>query len=92
MASSQSTKDAIGKSLALFKGLNLAVGDVVEHLEVMTSEAHEKLNNLPQGVLAKNLFLKDKKKNNWLLTIRHDRKLNLGDLAKMLVSQRKEST
>lgn len=37
------------------------------------------------GVVAKNLFLKDKKKKGlWLLSVRHDRQVNLGDVAKRL--------
>lgn len=37
------------------------------------------------GAITKNLFLKDKKKKSlWLVSIRHDRQVNLNDLAKKL--------
>ncbi|KAL0177048.1 hypothetical protein M9458_025942, partial [Cirrhinus mrigala] len=37
------------------------------------------------GVVTKNLFLKDKKKKGlWLLSARHDRQVNLADVAKRL--------
>lgn len=38
-----------------------------------------------KGAHSKNLFLKDKKKKNyWLVTVLHDRQINLNDLAKQL--------
>ncbi|KAJ0066797.1 hypothetical protein NL108_002812, partial [Boleophthalmus pectinirostris] len=37
------------------------------------------------GAVSKNLFLKDKKKKSlWLVSARHDRQVNLNDLAKKL--------
>lgn len=37
------------------------------------------------GAVTKNLFLKDKKKKSlWLVSVRHDRQVNLNDLAKKL--------
>lgn len=59
--------------------------ETVEHPEVFTVEAmmtHLDSINL-DGVVVKNLFLKDKKKKGlWLVTALHDRELNLTDLAK----------
>lgn len=38
-----------------------------------------------KGAHSKNLFLKDKKKKNyWLVTVLHDRQINLNDLGKQL--------
>ncbi|XP_028676055.1 prolyl-tRNA synthetase associated domain-containing protein 1-like [Erpetoichthys calabaricus] len=57
----------------------------VEHPEVFTVE--EMMPHLQHlsGTVSKNLFLKDKKKKGlWLVTARHDRQVNLNDLAKKL--------
>ncbi|XP_061084846.1 prolyl-tRNA synthetase associated domain-containing protein 1 [Conger conger] len=57
----------------------------VEHPEVFTVE--EMLPHLQHlsGAVTKNLFLKDKKKKGlWLVSVRHDRAVNLNDLAKKL--------
>ncbi|XP_068183764.1 prolyl-tRNA synthetase associated domain-containing protein 1 [Antennarius striatus] len=57
----------------------------VEHPPVFTVE--EMMPHLQGvgGAVTKNLFLKDKKKKNlWLVSVRHDRQVNLGDLAKKL--------
>ncbi|KAM9316996.1 prolyl-tRNA synthetase associated domain-containing protein 1-like [Gastrophryne carolinensis] len=57
----------------------------VEHPEVFTvEEMMPHVQHLP-GAHSKNLFLKDKKKKGlWLVTVLHDRQVNLNDLAKKL--------
>uniref|UniRef100_A0A3B5QF45 PrdX deacylase domain-containing protein 1 n=2 Tax=Xiphophorus maculatus TaxID=8083 RepID=A0A3B5QF45_XIPMA len=57
----------------------------VEHPPVFTVE--EMMPHLQDvsGAVTKNLFLKDKKKKGlWLVSARHDRQVNLNDLAKKL--------
>lgn len=57
----------------------------VEHPQVFTVE--EMMPHLQgvSGAVTKNLFLKDKKKKGlWLVSARHDRQVNLNDLAKKL--------
>ncbi|KAM4607256.1 prolyl-tRNA synthetase associated domain-containing protein 1 [Polymixia lowei] len=57
----------------------------VEHPPVFTVE--EMMPHLQEvsGAVTKNLFLKDKKKKSlWLVSTRHDRQVNLNDLAKKL--------
>lgn len=57
----------------------------VEHPPVFTVE--EMMPHLEgvSGAVSKNLFLKDKKKKGlWLVSARHDRQVNLNDLAKKL--------
>ncbi|XP_039889886.1 prolyl-tRNA synthetase associated domain-containing protein 1-like [Simochromis diagramma] len=57
----------------------------VEHPPVFTVE--EMMPHLQgvNGAVTKNLFLKDKKKKGlWLVSARHDRQVNLNDLAKKL--------
>uniref|UniRef100_A0A3Q3QEM1 PrdX deacylase domain-containing protein 1 n=1 Tax=Monopterus albus TaxID=43700 RepID=A0A3Q3QEM1_MONAL len=57
----------------------------VEHPPVFTVE--EMMPHLQDvnGAVTKNLFLKDKKKKGlWLVSTRHDRQVNLNDLAKKL--------
>ncbi|XP_008320411.1 prolyl-tRNA synthetase associated domain-containing protein 1 [Cynoglossus semilaevis] len=57
----------------------------VEHPPVFTVE--EMMPHLQDvtGAVTKNLFLKDKKKKSlWLVSARHDRQVNLNDLAKKL--------
>ncbi|XP_033956873.1 prolyl-tRNA synthetase associated domain-containing protein 1 [Pseudochaenichthys georgianus] len=57
----------------------------VEHPPVFTVE--EMMPHLQEvsGAVTKNLFLKDKKKKGlWLVSARHDRQVNLNDLAKKL--------
>ncbi|CAL8297915.1 unnamed protein product [Merluccius merluccius] len=57
----------------------------VDHPPVFTVE--EMMPHLQDvgGAVTKNLFLKDKKKKTlWLVTVRHDRQVNLADLSKHL--------
>ncbi|KAI2657368.1 prolyl-tRNA synthetase associated domain-containing 1-like protein [Labeo rohita] len=57
----------------------------IDHPEVFTVEEMMLHMAHVSGVVAKNLFLKDKKKKGlWLLSVRHDRQVNLGDVAKRL--------
>ncbi|XP_001510211.3 prolyl-tRNA synthetase associated domain-containing protein 1 [Ornithorhynchus anatinus] len=57
----------------------------VEHPEVFTVEEMMPHVKHLKGAHSKNLFLKDKKKKGfWLVTVLHDRQVNLNDLAKKL--------
>ncbi|XP_048864435.1 prolyl-tRNA synthetase associated domain-containing protein 1 [Brienomyrus brachyistius] len=57
----------------------------VDHPEVFTVEEMMPHVQHLKGAVTKNLFLKDKKKKGlWLVSTRHDRQLNLNDLAKKL--------
>ncbi|XP_016358931.1 prolyl-tRNA synthetase associated domain-containing protein 1 isoform X2 [Sinocyclocheilus anshuiensis] len=57
----------------------------VDHPEVFTVEEMMPHVAHLSGAVTKNLFLKDKKKKSlWLLSVRHDRQLNLSDVAKRL--------
>ncbi|XP_002737969.1 prolyl-tRNA synthetase associated domain-containing protein 1-like [Saccoglossus kowalevskii] len=57
--------------------------EVFEHPEVFTVETMMPyVGHLP-GVHTKNFFLKDKKKKGlWLMTVKHDREVNLGKISK----------
>jgi len=54
----------------------------VEHPEVFTVEAMMPHLKNVDGVVCKNLFLKDKKKNLYLLSAAHDKEVKLNDVAK----------
>ncbi|XP_033000994.1 prolyl-tRNA synthetase associated domain-containing protein 1-like [Lacerta agilis] len=57
----------------------------VEHPEVFTVEEMMPYVQHLKGAHSKNLFLKDKKKKGfWLVTVLHNRQINLNDLAKKL--------
>jgi len=56
----------------------------VEHPEVFTVEAMMPYLKNVEGAICKNLFLKDKKKNFYLLSARHDREVKLNDVAKAI--------
>nr|XP_028580945.1 prolyl-tRNA synthetase associated domain-containing protein 1-like isoform X1 [Podarcis muralis] len=57
----------------------------VEHPEVFTVEEMMPYVQHLKGAHSKNLFLKDKKKKGfWLVTVLHDRPINLNHLAKKL--------
>lgn len=57
----------------------------VDHPEVFTVEEMMPHVQHLSGAVTKNLFLKDKKKKSlWLVSTRHDRQVNLNDLAKKL--------
>lgn len=58
---------------------------VIEHPEVFTVEAMMPYLKDTDGLVCKNLFLKDKKKKKlWLVTALHDQKVNLSSLSKHL--------
>uniref|UniRef100_A0A8D0H5E2 PrdX deacylase domain-containing protein 1 n=1 Tax=Sphenodon punctatus TaxID=8508 RepID=A0A8D0H5E2_SPHPU len=60
-------------------------GVSVEHPAVFTVEEMMLHVQHLKGAHSKNLFLKDKKKKGfWLVTVLHDRQINLNDLAKKL--------
>ncbi|XP_072907119.1 prolyl-tRNA synthetase associated domain-containing protein 1 isoform X3 [Hemitrygon akajei] len=66
------------------KGLNIETV-CEEHPEVFTVEAMMPYVQHLEGAHSKNLFLKDKKKKSlWLVTVLHNRQVNLNDLAKKL--------
>jgi len=54
----------------------------VEHPEVFTVEAMMPYLKDVKGAICKNLFLKDKKKNLYLLAAAHDKEVKLNDVAK----------
>ena len=56
--------------------------EVIEHPEVFTVEAMMPYLEKCDGVVSKNLFLKDKKKKLWLLSAEADRAINLSEIAK----------
>ncbi|XP_076806079.1 prolyl-tRNA synthetase associated domain-containing protein 1-like [Clavelina lepadiformis] len=57
--------------------------ELIEHEEVFTVEAMMPYLNHCKGVVCKNLFVKDKKKKRlWLIVAKHDRSINLSDIAK----------
>ncbi|KAI8483247.1 PREDICTED: prolyl-tRNA synthetase associated domain-containing protein 1-like [Branchiostoma belcheri] len=59
--------------------------ETIEHPEVFTVEEMMKYVSHAPGAHSKNLFLRDKKKKNlWVLTILHNRQVNLGWLAKQV--------
>ena len=56
----------------------------VDHPEVFTVEAMMPYLKAVEGAICKNLFLKDKKKNFYLLSARHDKEVKLNDVAKAI--------
>lgn len=56
--------------------------ETVEHPAAFTIEELMPHVGHLGGAVAKNLFLRDKKKRFWLLSCLHDRKLNLNDVAR----------
>ncbi|XP_003963815.1 prolyl-tRNA synthetase associated domain-containing protein 1-like [Takifugu rubripes] len=68
------------------ESLNI-VTNCVEHPPVFTVEEMMPYLQEVNGAITKNLFLKDKKKKSlWLVSVRHDRQVNLNDLSKKLNS------
>ncbi|XP_061693852.1 prolyl-tRNA synthetase associated domain-containing protein 1 [Syngnathoides biaculeatus] len=66
------------------KDLNIQT-TCVDHPPVFTVEEMMPHLRGVSGVVTKNLFLKDKKKKSlWLVSVRHDRQVNLNELAKKL--------
>lgn len=69
---------------AYLQGLDIQTS-CVEHPPVFTVEEMMPHLEAVSGAVSKNLFLKDKKKKGlWLVSARHDRQVNLNDLAKKL--------
>jgi len=56
----------------------------VDHPEVFTVDAMIPYLSNVEGAICKNLFLKDKKKNFYLLSARHDREVNLTEVGKKI--------
>jgi len=56
--------------------------DNVDHPEVFTVDAMMPYVKHLDGAICKNLFLKDKQKNYYLLSAKHDREIKLNDLSK----------
>jgi len=54
----------------------------IDHPEVFTVEAMMPYLKTVDGAICKNLFLKDKKKNLYVLSAVHDKEVNLNDVAK----------
>jgi Ala-tRNA(Pro) deacylase len=59
-----------------------------EHPALKTVEESKILRGKMEGGHSKNLFLRDKKKNNFLITACEDQKIDLKDLEKKLVTSR----
>jgi len=68
-----------------FKSLSIKY-DVHKHDAVMNVEELVKAVGGLDALLAKNLFVKDKKKRLFLIVAKHDRKLDLKKLSKQIVS------
>jgi len=74
-----SEKDLLIKAI---ENLNIKF-DIVNHPEVFTVEAMMPHLSKIDGLVCKNLFMKDKKKKElWLVTTRHDQKVSLSWLGK----------
>ena len=58
------------------------VPELIEHPEVFTVEAMMPYLQKCNGVVSKNLFLKDKKKGLWLVSVEAERTVNLSEIAK----------
>merc|ERR1711972_696075 len=56
----------------------------IDHPEVFTVEAMMPYLKNVKGAICKNLFLKDKKKNFYLLSAAHDQEVKLNDVAKKI--------
>lgn len=56
--------------------------EIIEHPAVFTVEAMMPYMDNCNGVISKNLFLKDKKKKLWLVSVAAERPVNLSELSK----------
>ena len=71
------------KALMDFLTNNSITSKVIEHPAVFTVNTMiEHLGGIEDGLVTKNLFLKDKKKKLWLLTAVHSKEVKLAELAK----------
>ena len=55
---------------------------IIEHPEVFTVEAMMPHLAGVDGLVCKNLFVRNKKKKLWLIVAKHDQHVNLNDVAK----------
>ncbi|GAB1601267.1 prolyl-tRNA synthetase associated domain-containing protein 1-like [Argonauta hians] len=69
--------------LDLLQDLNIEYNNI-DHPPVFTVEAALPHVSHLDGMFAKNLFLRDKKKNLWLFCAAHDANMKLSDLAKLV--------
>merc|ERR1712107_840049 len=78
-------KNKFGKTeLFGFFDENGIVYENIDHPEVFTVEAMMPYLTNVKGAVCKNLFLKDKKKNLYLLSAVHDKEIKLNDVAKAI--------
>jgi hypothetical protein len=84
MAAAGDAAGAIARTQQILSELGIKNVPLAKHEAVMTADAHAKLANLPKGALAKNLFLKDKKRGLILVTMRADRQLDIKELTKRI--------
>ena len=78
-------KNKFGKTeLFGFFDENGIVYENIDHPEVFTVEAMMPYLTNVKGAVCKNLFLKDKKKNLYLLSAVHDKEIKLNDVAKTI--------
>ena len=74
----------------IFNSLNKLKCDyfIHEHPALKTGEDSKILRGIMEGGHSKNLFLRDKKKNNFLITTNEDQKIDLKNLEKKLGTSR----
>eukprot|EP00794_Sanderia_malayensis_P020574 gene20574-22598_t len=58
--------------------------EIVEHPEVFTVEGMMPYLQNCKGAISKNLFLKDKKKKLWLVSVQAEKQINLADIGKQV--------
>ncbi len=58
--------------------------DLMEHKAVFTVDEAKTIDNQLSGVGCKNLFMKDKKKNYYLVTMQEDKRVDMKALGKLL--------
>lgn len=82
---SEEANNHIGKEelMSKFKELGIET-NTVEHPEVFTVDGMMPYVQKLDGIVSKNLFLKDKKKKLYLLSTEHSRVVTLNDIAKQV--------
>ena len=87
LPSTMEHKQGIEATQGYFKEAGVTFGKLAEHDAVLNSEEHvEALKSVDiSGVAVKNLLLKDKKKKIVLLSVKHDRQVDIKGLSKYLV-------
>ncbi|CAM1321770.1 Prorsd1 (predicted) [Pycnogonum litorale] len=83
MASNESSCVTKDELLKKFDELGIEA-ETVDHVEVFTVDAMLPHIQHLDGIISKNLFLKDKKKNLYLLSTKHDRTVSLNDVSKQV--------